>query len=64
MKKLIRLTIAVVMTFGLTACGSQDKKEAADAQATKEVVVAPKRPSDADLMAFKVYGFSQKSRHG
>jgi hypothetical protein len=55
MKRLIRLTIAVVMTFGLTACGSQDKKEAADAQATKEVVVAPKRPSDADLMAFKVY---------
>jgi len=55
MKKLIRLTIAVVMTFGLTACGSQDKKEAADAQETKEVVVAPKRPSDADLMAFKVY---------
>ncbi len=55
MKKLIRLTIAIVMTFGLTACGSQDKKEAADAQATKEVVVAPKRPSDADLMAFKVY---------
>jgi hypothetical protein len=55
MKKLIRLTIAVVMTFGLSACGSQDKKEAADAQETKEVVVAPKRPSDADLMAFKVY---------
>jgi hypothetical protein len=55
MKRLIRLTIAVVITFGLTACGSQDKKEAADAQATKEVVVAPKRPSDADLMAFKVY---------
>jgi len=55
MKKLIRLTVAVVITFGLTACGSQDKKEAADAQATKEVIAAPERPSDADLMAFKVY---------
>ena len=55
MKKLIRLTIAVVITFGLTACGSQDKKEAADAQTTKEGIAAPERPTDADLMAFKVY---------
>ena len=55
MKKLIRLTIAVVITFGLVACDSQDKKVAADAQTSKEVVAAPERPSDADLMAFKVY---------
>ena len=55
MKKLIKLTIAVVITFGLAACASQDKKEAADAQTTKEVIAAPERPSDADFMAFKVY---------
>jgi hypothetical protein len=55
MKKLIRLTIAVVMAFGLTACGQQDKKEEADAQPSKEVIDTPERPSDADLMAFKVY---------
>ena len=54
-KKLIGLTIAVVITYGLTACGSQDKKEAADTQTTKEVIAAPERPNDADLMAFKVY---------
>ena len=55
MKRLIRLTIAVVMTFGLTACGQQDKKEAADAQTSREVIAPPERPSDTDLMAFKVY---------
>jgi hypothetical protein len=55
MKKLIRLTIAVVITFGLVACDSQDKKVAADAQTTKKGIAAPERPSDADLMAFKVY---------
>jgi len=55
MKKLIILTIAVVITFGLTACGSQDKKEAADAQTTKEVLAAPERPTDAELHAYKAY---------
>jgi len=55
MKKLIRLTIAVVITFGLIACDSQDKKVAADAQTTKKGITALERPSDADLMAFKVY---------
>ena len=38
MKKLTRLTIAVVMTFGLVACDSQDKKESADARSVEEVV--------------------------
>lgn len=55
MKNLIRLTIAVVITFGLIFCDSQDKKVAADAQTTKKGITAPERPSDADLMAFKVY---------
>ena len=55
MKKLIRFTIAIVMTLGFTACSTQADKVASDAQATKEVVAAPERPSDADLMAFKVY---------
>ncbi len=55
MKELIRLTIAVYMAFGLVACDSKDTKESADAQTTKEVIAAPERPSDADLMAFKVY---------
>ena len=55
MKKLTRIIIAVVITFGLVACDSQDKKVADDAQTSKEVIAAPDRPSDADLMAFKVY---------
>ncbi|MFC1858437.1 DUF1254 domain-containing protein [Thermodesulfobacteriota bacterium] len=55
MKELIRLTIAVVITFGLVACDSQDKKESADAKPTGEVIAVPERPSDADLMAFKIY---------
>ncbi len=55
MKKLIRLTIAVVMTLGFITCSAQTKTVAADAQTTKEGIAAPQRPSDADLMAFKVY---------
>ena len=55
MKKLTRLTIAVVMTFGLVACDSQDKKESADARSVEEVVTVLERPSDADLHAFKAY---------
>jgi len=55
MKALIRLTIAVVITFGLVACDLQDKKESADVKSTAKVVTAPERPSDADLHAFKAY---------
>jgi hypothetical protein len=56
MKKLIRLTIAIVMTLGFIAYSAQaPKKVAADTQTSKEVIAAPERPSDADLMAFKVY---------
>ena len=55
MKTLIRLTIAVVITFGLVACNSQDKKEPADAKSTEAVIAVPERPSDADLHAVKAY---------
>ena len=55
MKKLATLTIAVVMSFGLVACDSKDKKESVKAQAKKEVVSAPERPTDAELHAFKAY---------
>ena len=55
MKTLFRLTIAVVITFGLVACDSQDKKESADAKSTEKVIAAPERPFDTDLQAFKVY---------
>jgi hypothetical protein len=55
MKELIRLTITVVIIFGLTACSSQDKKESADTQATEKAITVPERPTDAELQAFKVY---------
>ncbi len=46
--------LVTVLTFGLFACGTQTKKEEADTQTTGEASV-PERPSDAELMAFKVY---------
>ena len=55
MRKLIGLTFSVVLGFGLIACDSKDKTEPADVQATKEVSSAPERPTDADLVAFKIY---------
>ncbi len=55
MKKLIRLTIAAVMTLGFITCSAQAETVAAEAQTAKEGIAAPERPSDADLMAFKVY---------
>ena len=55
MKELVRLTITVVLIFGLAACSSQDKKESAVTQTTEKVIAVPERPTDADLHAFKVY---------
>jgi hypothetical protein len=55
MRQLLRLTIAVVITSGLIACGEQPVKEAAETQPAAESTATPERPSDADLMAFKVY---------
>jgi hypothetical protein len=47
MKKLFRLAVASVITLAFVACGNQAAEEAAETE--------PQRPSDADLMAFKVY---------
>jgi hypothetical protein len=54
-KTLIRSTIALVLTSGFILFSAQAEKVAADTQTTKEEIPAPERPSDADLMAFKVY---------
>lgn len=54
MKNLYTILVAVVMTAGFMACGPQTKKEAAE-ETNKEVAATPEKPSDADLMAFKVY---------
>jgi len=54
MKKITQHALITILAFGLFACGTQSKKEGADTQETTEVSV-PERPSDADLMAFKVY---------
>jgi hypothetical protein len=55
MKKVVALAFVVVMSFGLVACDSKDKKKSVKAQARKEVVAAPERPTDAELHAFKAY---------
>ena len=55
MKKLIQLTFAIAIVFGFMACGTQTKKEEAKEQKSEEVIATPEKPSDADLMAFKVY---------
>jgi hypothetical protein len=55
MGQLLRLTITVVITSGLIACGQQPVKEAAETQPAVENTAIPERPSDADLVAFKVY---------
>ncbi len=55
MKQLLRMTIAVVMASGLIACGEQPVEEATETQPAAESTSTPGRPSDADLMAFKVY---------
>jgi hypothetical protein len=46
MRKVMSFIIAMAITCVFTACGTQEKEKAAN---------QPERPSDADLMAFKVY---------
>lgn len=46
--------LIIVLTLSLFACNNQTKKNTAENQKTGEAVT-PERPSDADLMAFKVY---------
>ncbi len=55
MRQLLRLTIATVISSGLIACGEQPVREAAETQPAAESTATPERPSDVDLMAFKVY---------
>ncbi len=57
MKRLFVLTIAIVTTFGFIVCYPQTKKAEANEQdpKTEKVIAATARPSDSDLMAFKVY---------
>jgi hypothetical protein len=47
MKSIISSIFLVVITFGFIACGEKTNEE--------EAVTHPEKPSDADLMAFKVY---------
>lgn len=55
MKKLIGLSIAIVMTIGFIGCSLQTNKTPVDPQMAKEAIATPERPADADLMAFKIY---------
>ncbi len=54
MRKLIQLIIVLAITIGFMACGTESKKETVTETKT-EVAATPEKPSDADLMAFKVY---------
>ena len=55
MKKVIQLTIVLAITIGFMACGTKTKKETAKAEKPEQASAVPEKPSDADLMAFKVY---------
>ena len=55
MRQLLRLAIAILITSGLVACGEQPVKDEAETQTAVESTATPNRPSDSDLMAFKVY---------
>jgi hypothetical protein len=55
MRQLLRLAITIVISTGLAACGEKPAKESAETQPAAESTASLERPSDADLMAFKVY---------
>jgi hypothetical protein len=55
MRQLLRFAIIIVLTSGLVACGDQPAKEAAKTQPAGERTATLERPSDTDLVAFKVY---------
>lgn len=55
MKKIFQLTFAIALSIGFTACDLQTTKQTTDQQKAQESVIKPEKPSDADLMAFKVY---------
>jgi hypothetical protein len=54
MEKVTQILLVLGLTIGMFACGTQTKKEEATESKAEEVSV-PERPSDIDLMAFKVY---------
>lgn len=54
MKKLTGLAIAFV-ALGFLSCAPQEEETAVKPESAGEAKFAPERPSDADLMAFKVY---------
>jgi hypothetical protein len=51
MRKLIGLTIVVIVTLGLAGCDTEQKKESVENKA----IATQERPNDADFVAFKVY---------
>lgn len=58
MKKVIQLTIAIVLTIGFMACGTKTKKaetQEAAKEKTTELAAIPERPSDAELHAYKAF---------
>jgi hypothetical protein len=54
MKRIIQILSAIALCIAFMACGGQTKKATPEAEKAVETV-SPERPSDADLMAFKVY---------
>jgi hypothetical protein len=54
MEKLFQLTMALAITIGFMACGTQTKKGGTTGEQA-EVATSLEKPSDADLMAFKVH---------
>ena len=55
MRQLLRITIPVLIALAWLACGEQSVKETDETRPATESTAAPERPSDADLVAFKVY---------
>ena len=53
MKTMTKSIIAIAITFGLIACGTQTKKEADNTQKTEEVSAQPEKPTVAELHAYK-----------
>ena len=59
MKKVIQLTIAVTITIGFMACGSQTNKEESKEQKTEAVDVQSEKPAIAELHAYKAYHYAR-----
>ncbi|MGL1887964.1 MAG: DUF1254 domain-containing protein [Reichenbachiella sp.] len=54
MIKTIQLSIALILTISFMSCNTQTKKGEGNSE-KMPVATAPEKPSDTDLMAFKVY---------